>query len=105
MLKLGRIKAHPYATRSFRTALSLDGTDLAATLERDHAAASAEYLAEFRTDIEGFVSYEIVQSCVGDHVEMAPLSKHRYRAFTDPAGGSGPTASRWRSRTRTASAS
>ena len=27
--------------------------------------------------------------CVGDHTEMAPLAKHRYRAFTDPAGGSG----------------
>jgi hypothetical protein len=58
-------------------------------LEKDRAKASAEYLAQFRTDIEGFVSLEIVQACIGDHVEMAPLSAQQYTAFCDPAGGSG----------------
>lgn len=57
-------------------------------LERDRAAASAEYLAQFRKDIETFIAYEIVQACVGDHVEMAPLGTHRYSAFVDPSGGS-----------------
>jgi hypothetical protein len=52
------------------------------------AAASAEYLAQFRTDIESFVPFEVVTACVGDHVEMAPLAQHRYSAFVDPSGGS-----------------
>jgi hypothetical protein len=57
-------------------------------LERDSAAASAEYLAQFRSDIEGFVSNEVVRACVGGHFEMAPLEQHRYHAFVDPSGGS-----------------
>jgi hypothetical protein len=57
-------------------------------LERDRSAATAEYLAQFRSDIESFVSFEVVQACLGDYVEMAALSKHRYSAFTDPSGGS-----------------
>ena len=39
-------------------------------LEKDRARASAEYLAEFRTDIEGFVSLEVVEACVGDYHEL-----------------------------------
>jgi hypothetical protein len=57
-------------------------------LERDRAAASAEYLAQFRSDIESFVAYEVVRACIGDYVEAAPLSEHRYSAFVDPSGGS-----------------
>jgi len=56
--------------------------------ERDPASASAEYGAQFRTDVENFVSIEIVEACVGDHVEMAPLSALRYFGFVDPSGGS-----------------
>ena len=59
-------------SREFNPSLKQSVVDRA--LERDRAAASAEYLAQFRTDIETFVAYEIVQACVGDHVEMAPLS-------------------------------
>jgi hypothetical protein len=74
------------ATREFNPSLPQSVVDRA--LERDRAAASAEYLAQFRSDIESFVSFEVVTACVGDYVEMAPLSKHRYSAFTDPSGGS-----------------
>ena len=35
-------------------------------------------MAEFRTDIESFVPIEIVEACIGDHVEMAPLASIRY---------------------------
>lgn len=73
-------------SRDFNPSLPQSVVDRA--LERDRAAASAEYLAQFRTDIESFVPYEIVQACIGDHVEMAPLSTHRYSAFVDPSGGS-----------------
>lgn len=73
-------------SRDFNPSLPQSVVDRA--LERDRAAATAEYLAQFRIDIETFVAYEIVQACVGDHVEMAPLAQHRYTAFCDPSGGS-----------------
>src|SRR5262245_36718675 len=74
------------ASRTFNPSLPQSIVDRA--LERDRAAASAEFLAEFRTDIETFVACEIVQACVGGHIEMAPVSDVRYRAFCDPSGGS-----------------
>lgn len=56
---------------------------------RDPASASAEYGAQFRTDIESFVSREAVELCVEQDVrERAPLSSVRYSAFVDPSGGS-----------------
>jgi hypothetical protein len=57
-------------------------------LEKDHIRATAEYLAEFRTDVEGFVALEVVEGCVGSHREMLPAPGVTYRAFVDPSGGS-----------------
>jgi hypothetical protein len=57
-------------------------------LEEDRAKNAAEYLAEFRTDIEGFVPLEVVEACVGDYREMLPAAGTFYRAFVDPSGGS-----------------
>lgn len=57
-------------------------------LEKDRPRARAEYLAEFRTDVEGFVSLEVVESCVGGYTEMGPRSDMFCRAFVDPSGGS-----------------
>ena len=58
-------------------------------LERDHASASAEYLAEFRRDIEAFVSLEAVEGCVSAGVIERPRQDGKtYRAFVDPSGGS-----------------
>jgi hypothetical protein len=57
-------------------------------LEKDRPRASAEFLAQFRTDIEGFVALEVVEGCVGDYREMLPASDTHYRAFVDPSGGS-----------------
>jgi hypothetical protein len=61
-------------------------------LERDRARNTAELLAEFRGDLETFVSLELVEACVADYVELAPVSGAPYHAFCDPAGGSGPDA-------------
>jgi hypothetical protein len=59
-------------------------------MERDAASASAEYLAQFRLDIEAFISREAVEACVDTGVyERAPLLGVRYCGFTDAAGGSG----------------
>jgi hypothetical protein len=57
-------------------------------LADDPARAGAEWLAQFRTDVEGFVIREVVEACIGDHVEMAPLSTLSYFGFVDPSGGS-----------------
>ena len=68
------------ATRTLNPSLPQRVVDRA--LEKDRARATAEYLAQFRTDVEGFVALEIVESC------MLPAANNIYRAFTDPSGGS-----------------
>jgi hypothetical protein len=58
-------------------------------LEDDPARAAAEYLAQFRTDIEGFVSREVVLARVDPCVfERAKEHYKVYQAFCDPSGGS-----------------
>jgi hypothetical protein len=74
------------ATRELNPSLPQSVIDRA--YERDRAAAAAEYGAEFRTDLEAFVSIEAVKACVGDYRELAPSTEHRYFAFVDPSGGS-----------------
>jgi hypothetical protein len=58
-------------------------------MAEDPARAAAEYLAQFRTDLEAFVLREAVEACISHGVyERGPLSEHRYVAFVDPSGGS-----------------
>jgi len=58
-------------------------------MERDPAGAAAEYHAQFRTDVESFVSGEAVEACVSLGVrERAPLPGIHYSGFVDPSGGS-----------------
>lgn len=60
-----------------------------AAMEADPASAQAEYLAQFRTDVEAFVSREAVEACVSAGVRERPhVLKGRYVAFVDPSGGS-----------------
>lgn len=57
--------------------------------ERDPASAAAEYGAEFRRDIEGFVAREAVLACVSPAAFERPKEHYKvYAAFTDPSGGS-----------------
>ena len=57
--------------------------------ERDPAAASAEYGAEFRSDVEAFISRESVEACVvAGLFERPPATTQRYFGFVDPSGGS-----------------
>ena len=57
--------------------------------EEDPESASAEFGAEFRSDLEAFVSREIVEGCVIPGViERPPMSSISYQAFVDPSGGS-----------------
>jgi hypothetical protein len=58
-------------------------------IEADPEAASAEYGAEFRGDLEVFVSREVIEACVSTGVTVrSPLANVMYRAFVDPSGGS-----------------
>ncbi|SHG53484.1 hypothetical protein SAMN05444169_2927 [Bradyrhizobium erythrophlei] len=61
-----------------------------AAYEDDAASATAEYGAEFRTDLESFISREVVDAavCLGRH-ELPPRDGVPYVAFVDPSGGSG----------------
>jgi hypothetical protein len=57
--------------------------------ERDPASASAEYGAEFRSDVAQFVSREAVEACISPRVLERPrIPVVRYQAFVDPSGGS-----------------
>ncbi len=58
-------------------------------MERDPAAASAEYLAQFRSDVGTFLDAELVARALEPgRRERAPQERFRYVAFTDPSGGS-----------------
>jgi hypothetical protein len=55
----------------------------------DPAHAAAEWGASFRTDVETFVSREVVDACVVlGRRELGPQRNVTYRAFVDPSGGS-----------------
>jgi hypothetical protein len=56
---------------------------------RDPAVASAEYGAQFRSDVETYVSIEVLdQALLDGPLERAPEPGQRYTAFVDPSGGS-----------------
>lgn len=56
----------------------------------DEAAAAAEYGAEFRKDIESFVSRDVLaDATIRDRVDLPPMAGVTYAAFTDPSGGAG----------------
>ena len=56
----------------------------------DPARAAAEYGAQFRTDLEQFVSREVVEASTSVGVyERSPQRGVHYFGFMDPAGGSG----------------
>jgi hypothetical protein len=58
-------------------------------LEEDAEAAQAEYFAEFRGDLEIFVSREVIEGRVSRGVTARqPLPGVSYAAFVDPSGGS-----------------
>lgn len=56
----------------------------------DPASAAAEYGAQFRADVESFISRDVLDAAVvlGRH-ELAPVAGLRYAGFLDFAGGGG----------------
>jgi hypothetical protein len=66
---------NPSVSRSFIDAHMAD----------DPARAQAEYLAQFRTDVERFIPPEIVEACVGDFRERSPMTGLVYSGFVELA--------------------
>jgi hypothetical protein len=68
----------------------LDAQMIQEAYEADSAVAAAEYGAEFRRDIEGFLMREIIAANSIPHRLELPASRElRYVGFADPSGGSG----------------
>jgi hypothetical protein len=58
-------------------------------LDRDPEAASAEWLAEWRSDLADFVIREVVDAVtISGRYELPPIADVYYSAFVDPSGGS-----------------
>jgi hypothetical protein len=56
----------------------------------DPTSAAAEWGAEFRTDVESFLTRDAIEACcIPDCRERPPRSDRCYFAFCDPSGGSG----------------
>lgn len=67
---------------------SLDGRVIEQAYERDPEVAKAEYGAEFRSDLEAFISRDMLEPLLRHAPLELPFdSRHRYSAFTDPSGG------------------
>ncbi len=67
---------------------TLDQQEIDAAIAEDPAKASAEYLAEWRSDIEGVFTQEALDAAIvpGRH-ELPPRNDVNYFAFVDPSGG------------------
>jgi hypothetical protein len=59
-------------------------------LKKDYAAAKAEWLAEFREDIESFLPFELIEEAtIPGRLELPKIEGVQYFAHTDPSGGRG----------------
>jgi len=55
----------------------------------DLSQSMIDRAAQFRTDVEAFLTREAVEACVELNVRERPFEgKHNYIAFVDPSGGS-----------------
>jgi hypothetical protein len=62
---------------------------VAAAIEEDPAAASSEWLGQFRSDIESFLGREAIEAVTSPGVlERGRISGRQFYAYTDPSGGS-----------------
>lgn len=74
-------------TRTMNPTVSQSVID--AAMARDASDAAAEWMAEFRSDLESFISREAVLACVDAGIrERPPVAGRAYMSFTDPSGGS-----------------
>lgn len=75
------------ATRTMNPSVPQGWID--AEIERDPDKNKAEYLAQFRSDVETFVNREVVEACISAGIrERLPQPNTQYFAFVDLSGGS-----------------
>ncbi|QDM27512.1 hypothetical protein FNL56_16325 [Tardiphaga sp. vice304] len=87
--KPGKVLVVQAPTWIMNPAITRDGNLVSEAYADDPESASAEFGAEFRSDLESLINIEAVQACVVDGVfERPPERLHSYVAFTDPSGGS-----------------
>jgi hypothetical protein len=85
--KPGPILVWQAATRTMNPSVPQRVIDEA--MERDPAVCAAEFLANFRTDVERVFTREAIDACVSPSIyERAPVAGVSYFAFVDPSGGS-----------------
>jgi hypothetical protein len=73
------------SSRTFNPTLKQSTVDRA----DERAAASAEYGGEFRSDVEAFVSREVIEAAIESGVhERGRIEAVRYFGFVGPSGGS-----------------
>lgn len=69
--------------------LSRDKGPIARAYVSDPLSASAEYGAEFRSDVAGFLDFDAIDATIDRNVrERPPQPRTNYVAFADPSGGS-----------------
>jgi hypothetical protein len=74
------------ATRTFNPTIPQSIIDVA--LEQDPEAASAEWLAEWRSDLSGFLERETVEHAIDRGITVRPpIPGVYYRGFIDSSGG------------------
>ena len=57
-------------------------------VERDEASAQAEFFGQFRSDVESFLSLELVEGAMrAEPIEIPRVQGVKYFAHADPAGG------------------
>jgi len=67
---------------------TIDKGVIGRAMEEDPQAALAEYGAEFRVDVSGFLAPEVVEAAViPGRAVLPPAEKIQYTAFLDPSGG------------------
>jgi hypothetical protein len=68
---------------------TIDQAIIDAAMADDPAAARAEWMAEFRDDVQAFVAREVVDAAVvGGRYELPRANGIAYVGFVDPSGGS-----------------
>lgn len=61
---------------------------ISVAMAEDPASAQAEYMAEFRTDMESFLPLEVVEGAiVPGRFELPKIARAEYFGFADPSGG------------------
>lgn len=87
--KPGKVLVVQAPTWIMNPTVKRDGEIILEAYETDPEAASAEYGAQFRSDLESLLGLDAVRACVNENIrERPPERRHRYVAFCDPSGGS-----------------